>query len=33
MEVHAHGPETIYVVLIKSDSEHFPLESGNSERA
>ncbi|MGD9765123.1 MAG: WD40/YVTN/BNR-like repeat-containing protein [Candidatus Binatia bacterium] len=24
--VHAHEPETIYVVPIKSDSEHFPLE-------
>ena len=22
--VHAHEPETIYVVPIKSDSEHFP---------
>jgi photosystem II stability/assembly factor-like uncharacterized protein len=26
MDVHAHEPETIYVVPIKSDSEHFPLE-------
>lgn len=26
IEVHAHEPETIYVVPIKSDSEHFPLE-------
>ncbi len=25
IEVHAHEPETIYVVPIKSDSEHFPL--------
>jgi photosystem II stability/assembly factor-like uncharacterized protein len=24
--IHAHEPETIYVVPIKSDSEHFPLE-------
>ncbi len=24
--VHAHEPETIYVVPIKSDSEHYPLE-------
>jgi photosystem II stability/assembly factor-like uncharacterized protein len=24
MDVHAHEPETIYVVPIKSDSEHFP---------
>ena len=24
MDVHAHNPETIYVVPIKSDSEHFP---------
>jgi photosystem II stability/assembly factor-like uncharacterized protein len=26
IEVHAHEPETIYVVPIKSDSEHFPPE-------
>jgi photosystem II stability/assembly factor-like uncharacterized protein len=26
IEVHAHDPETIYVVPIKSDSEHFPPE-------
>jgi hypothetical protein len=26
IEVHAHQPETIYVVPIKSDSEHFPPE-------
>jgi hypothetical protein len=25
-DVHAHEPETIYVVPIKSDSEHFPLD-------
>jgi hypothetical protein len=25
IDVHAHQPETIYVVPIKSDSEHFPL--------
>jgi len=25
IDVHAHEPETIYVVPIKSDSEHFPL--------
>jgi photosystem II stability/assembly factor-like uncharacterized protein len=24
MDVHAHEPETVYVVPIKSDSEHFP---------
>jgi hypothetical protein len=26
MGVHAHEPETVYVVPIKSDSEHFPLD-------
>jgi photosystem II stability/assembly factor-like uncharacterized protein len=26
IDVHTHEPETIYVVPIKSDSEHFPLE-------
>jgi len=26
IDVHAHEPETVYVVPIKSDSEHFPLE-------
>ncbi len=26
IDVHAHQPETVYVVPIKSDSEHFPLE-------
>ena len=26
IDVHAHEPETIYVVPIKSDSEHFPME-------
>jgi photosystem II stability/assembly factor-like uncharacterized protein len=26
IDVHAHKPETIYVVPIKSDSEHFPME-------
>jgi hypothetical protein len=26
IEVHAHEPETLYVVPIKSDSEHYPLE-------
>ncbi|MCB9771907.1 MAG: exo-alpha-sialidase [Candidatus Omnitrophica bacterium] len=26
IEVHAHNPKTVYVVPIKSDSEHFPLE-------
>ncbi len=26
IEVHAHEPETIYVVPIKSDGEHYPLE-------
>jgi len=26
IDVHAHEPETIYVVPIKNDSEHFPLE-------
>jgi len=25
-DVHAHEPETVYVVPIKSDSEHFPLD-------
>ncbi len=27
IEVHAHEPETIYVVPIKSDREHFPLDA------
>jgi photosystem II stability/assembly factor-like uncharacterized protein len=26
IDVHAHEPETIYVVPIKSDGEHYPLE-------
>ena len=26
IDVHAHEPETIYVVPIKSDSEHFPID-------
>ena len=26
IDIHAHEPETIYVVPIKSDGEHFPLE-------
>ncbi len=26
VDVHAHEPETIYVVPIKSDSEHYPME-------
>ncbi|HTV04770.1 MAG TPA: sialidase family protein [Acidobacteriaceae bacterium] len=26
IDVHAHEPETLYVVPIKSDSEHFPME-------
>ena len=26
IDVHAHEPETIYVVPIKSDREHFPLD-------
>ncbi|MDA0815710.1 MAG: sialidase family protein [Chloroflexi bacterium] len=26
VDVHAHEPETIYVVPIKSDTEHFPLD-------
>jgi len=26
IDVHAHEPETIFVVPIKSDSEHFPME-------
>jgi photosystem II stability/assembly factor-like uncharacterized protein len=26
IDVHTHEPETLYVVPIKSDSEHFPLE-------
>jgi len=28
IDVHAHEPETIYVVPIKSDSEHYPLKGG-----
>jgi photosystem II stability/assembly factor-like uncharacterized protein len=27
IDVHAHEPDTIYVVPIKSDSEHFPLDA------
>ena len=30
IDVHAHEPETIYVVPIKSDSEHYPLEGSLS---
>lgn len=26
VDVHAHEPETVYVVPLKSDSEHFPLD-------
>ncbi len=26
IDIHAHQPETVYVVPIKSDSEHFPLD-------
>jgi photosystem II stability/assembly factor-like uncharacterized protein len=26
IDVHAHEPETIYVVPIKSDAEHFPMD-------
>ena len=26
IDVHAHDPETIYVVPIKSDMEHFPID-------
>jgi photosystem II stability/assembly factor-like uncharacterized protein len=26
IDVHAHEPETVYVVPIKSDSEHYPIE-------
>jgi photosystem II stability/assembly factor-like uncharacterized protein len=26
VDVHAHEPDTVYVVPIKSDSEHFPLD-------
>jgi photosystem II stability/assembly factor-like uncharacterized protein len=26
IDVHAHEPDTIFVVPIKSDSEHFPLD-------
>ncbi len=26
IDVHAHEPETVYVVPIKSDSEHFPID-------
>jgi hypothetical protein len=27
IDVHAHEPDTVYVVPIKSDSEHFPLDA------
>ncbi len=27
IDVHAHEPETVYVVPIKSDSEHFPMDA------
>src|SRR5216110_285377 len=30
IDVHAHEPETIYVVPIKSDSEHYPLEENSA---
>ncbi len=33
IDVHAHEPETIYVVPIKSDSEHFPLEESCASTA
>jgi photosystem II stability/assembly factor-like uncharacterized protein len=26
IDVHAHEPETVYIVPIKSDSEHYPME-------
>jgi photosystem II stability/assembly factor-like uncharacterized protein len=26
IDVHAHEPETVYVVPIKSDSEHYPMD-------
>ena len=26
IDVHAHEPETVYVVPIKSDSEHYPID-------
>jgi photosystem II stability/assembly factor-like uncharacterized protein len=26
IDVHAHDPQTIYVVPIKSDSEHYPID-------
>ena len=26
IDIHAHEPETLFVVPIKSDSEHFPLD-------
>jgi photosystem II stability/assembly factor-like uncharacterized protein len=26
IDVHAHQPDTLYVVPIKSDSEHFPID-------
>ena len=29
IDVHAHEPETIYVVPIKSDSEHFPFRTAS----
>ena len=28
IDVHAHEPETVYVIPIKSDSEHYPPEGG-----
>jgi len=33
IDVHAHEPETIYVVPIKSDGEHFPLEANSASIA
>ena len=29
IDVHAHQPETVYVVPIKSDSDHFPLDGSS----
>ncbi len=33
IDVHAHEPETIYVVPIKSDSEHYPPTASSASTA
>ena len=33
IDVHAHEPETLYVVPIKSDSEHFPSTASSRSTA